>query len=237
MLPEPRRYACRRSLSGQAWPQTEDWAAASWSEDFVDIEGSLRPAPRHRTRFKALWDDAALFVLAELDDPHLWAETSQPGEVVFHDNDFEVFLDPDGDAGQYLEYEVNARGVGWGLRLVRPYREGGPVVDPWPWVPDEPLVTLRGTLNDPTDLDEGWTVVIRMAWDGIADFAGCPSPPRPGDAWRVNFSRVHWDLEVVGGRYRKVEGRAEHNWVWSPQGVVDMHQPERWGWFDFVGPT
>ena len=25
----------------------------------------------------------------------------------------------------------------------------------------------------------------------------------------------------------------EDNWVWSPQGVVDMHRPERWGYVQF----
>ena len=42
-----------------------------------------------------------------------------------------------------------------------------------------------------------------------------------------------------GGEYRKVidpaSGRPtrEHNWVWSPQGVIDMHRPERWGVVEF----
>jgi len=29
----------------------------------------------------------------------------------------------------------------------------------------------------------------------------------------------------------------EHNWVWSPQGMIDMHQPERWGVVEFTGPA
>jgi hypothetical protein len=27
----------------------------------------------------------------------------------------------------------------------------------------------------------------------------------------------------------------EDNWVWSPQGAVDMHMPERWGFMQFSG--
>jgi hypothetical protein len=42
--------------------------------------------------------------------------------VIFHDNDFEVFIDPDGDNWQYYEIEVNARGQVWDLLLIRPYR-------------------------------------------------------------------------------------------------------------------
>jgi hypothetical protein len=37
----------------------------------------------------------------------------------------------------------------------------------------------------------------------------------------------------VDGKYRKVKGRSEDNWVWSPQGVVDMHRPEMWGYVQF----
>src|SRR5262249_3420192 len=35
------------------------------------------------------------------------------------------------------------------------------------------------------------------------------------------------------GKYEKVKGKPEHNWVWSPQGVIDMHRPERWGYVRF----
>jgi hypothetical protein len=38
---------------------------------------------------------------------------------------------------------------------------------------------------------------------------------------------------VVDGKYKKVPKRKEHNWVWSPQGVIDMHRPERWGLLQF----
>jgi hypothetical protein len=44
---------------------------------------------------------------------------------------------------------------------------------------------------------------------------------------------VEWDTEVVAGKYRKIDKRPEHNWVWSPQGAVDMHRPERWGYLQF----
>jgi hypothetical protein len=51
---------------------------------------------------------------------------------------------------------------------------------------------------------------------------------------------VDWPLEVIEGSYRKAgnpsrENRhPEANWVWSPQGAIDMHIPERWGMVRFV---
>ena len=92
---------------------------------------------------------------------------------------------------------------------------------------------LDGTLNDPRDVDRGWTVEIAWPWKGLRELTSVPVPPVDGDQWRVNFSRVEWDTEIVDGKYRKIKGRPEHNWVWSPQGVIDMHRPERWGYVQF----
>jgi|GEM_PF-5265226 len=46
-----------------------------------------------------------------------------PKSYVFYDNDFEVFIDPDGDTHRYYELEINAFGTEWDLFLDRPYRD------------------------------------------------------------------------------------------------------------------
>lgn len=100
-----------------------DWQAAPWTADFVDIEGELKPAPFLRTRAKLLWDNDFLYIGAELEEPHIWATLSQRDAVIFHDNDFEVFIDPDGDTHDYYELEINAMGTLWDLLLIKPYRD------------------------------------------------------------------------------------------------------------------
>src|SRR5262245_5882162 len=109
-LPQPRGYVCYRAPS----PVTIDgklddaaWKAAPWSDDFVDIEGDKQPKPRHRTRMKMLWDDEALYIASELDEPHVWGTLTDHDAVIFQDPDFEVFLDPDGDSHLYAELELN----------------------------------------------------------------------------------------------------------------------------------
>jgi hypothetical protein len=144
-----------------------------------------------------------------------------------------VFLDPDGDSHLYAELELNALNTTWDLLLTKPYKDGGRAVNGWEAAGLKTAVRVDGTLNDPSDADKGWTVEIRWPWRGLRELASVAAPPRDGDQWRINFSRVEWDVEVEGGRYRKVKGRPEHNWVWSPQGVVDMHRPERWGYLQF----
>jgi hypothetical protein len=50
----------------------------------------------------------------------------------------------------------------------------------------------------------------------------------------VDFSRVEWRINIVHGKYEKVPNTPEDNWVWSPQGIVDMHRPEKWGYVQFT---
>jgi ketosteroid isomerase-like protein len=94
-------------------------------------------------------------------------------------------------------------------------------------------VRVNGTLNDPSDRDAGWTVEIAIPWTVLREFSHRPAPPRDGDQWRINFSRVEWPHEVVAGKDQRIPGAHEDNWVWSPIGIVDMHRPERWGYVQF----
>ena len=49
----------------------------------------------------------------------------------------------------------------------------------------------------------------------------------------INFSRVEWRHQVVGGRYRRVPDTPEGNRLSSATGVIDMHRSERWGVLHF----
>ena len=210
------------------------WTACEWSDDFVDIEGEIRPTPRHRTRMKMFWAEDGLYIGAEMEEPHLWATLTQHDSVIFHDNDFEVFLDPDNDGLAYAELEINALNTTWDLLLIRPYREQGRGVDGWEIQGLRTAVYLDGTLNDPSDTDKGWSLEIHIPWHALWEISKGEVPPAPGDRWKINFSRVQWHLDVVDGHYQKRPGLPEDNWVWSPQGMVDMHQPELWGLVEFV---
>lgn len=210
------------------------WKAAPWTRDFVDIQGPKLPKPRFRTRAKLLWDDRYLYVYAELEEPHVQATITKRNEVIFHDNDFEVFINPDGNNHNYYEYEMNAFNTIWELSLERPYRDDGPVHLGTNMPGLISAVHVAGTINQPSDIDHGWSVEIAFPWTGLARYADRVScPPHDGDQWRLGFSRVEWHTDVVNGTYRKVPGLPEDNWVWSPQGVIDMHRPERWGYIQF----
>jgi hypothetical protein len=236
-LPSPKGYVCGRVkapvvIDGKL--DDEQWQLATWTDDFVDIEGDLKPRPRFRTRAKMAWDETYFYVAAELTEPHVWGTLTKHDSVIFHDNDFEVFIDPDGDNHEYYEIEINALNTEWDLLLEKPYRDGGPAVDAWEIPGLKTATHVNGKLGDPRGLDESWTVELAFPWKVLEARAHRPTPPREGDQWRVNFSRVEWEHTIEVGTYKKVPNRPESNWVWSPQGVVDMHRPERWGYVQFT---
>lgn len=214
------------------------WAQSVWSEPFVDIEGNGKPRPPHQTRMKMLWDDKALYIAARLDEPHLQGTLRDHDSYIFQaDNDFEVFIDPDGDCHDYGELELNALGTTWDLLLTKPYRNGGRALDSWEIKGLQVKTALEGTLNNPSDTDTAWTVEIAIPWRTFRETGGT-EPPKLGDRWRINFSRVEWEWDENGlkkGLYIKKPGKPESNWVWSPQSEVNMHLPERWGSMVFVG--
>jgi hypothetical protein len=232
----PKGYVCYRATG----PLTIDgrldepaWQAVPWTDDFVDIEGDAKPRPRFRTRVKMLWDDRYFYVGAELEEPHVWATLTEHDAVIFNDNDFEVFLDPRGESHNYAEFEINARNTTWDLLLTRPYKDRGRPLNSWEIPGLKSAVHMDGTLNDPRDTDRGWSVEIAFPWKVLGELAHHLGPPKDGEQWRINFSRVEWRHDVVDGKYRKRPGLKEDNWVWSPQGVIDMHRPETWGYVQF----
>ncbi len=240
----PRVSVCPRTSAALTIDGLLDepaWVATPFTDDFVDIRGKAAGEPRYRTHAKLLWNDTWLYIGAELFEPHVWATLTARDAVIYHDNDFEVFLDPDGDNHDYYELEINALNTVWDLLLVKPYRDGGPAVNGWDIHGLQTAVFVDGKLNDVNDLDRRWTVEIAIPWSALKDGAGAMAcPPRAGDTWRLNFSRVEWQTGIEAGRYVKrldPQGKPlpEDNWVWSPQGLVAMHYPERWGFLQFSG--
>jgi hypothetical protein len=233
----PRGYLCPKATGSVTIDGKLDdaaWAAAPWTEEFVDIEGDAKPKPRFRSRAKMLWDDENFYVAAEMEEPHVWGTLTKHDSVIFHDPAFEVFIDPDGDSHEYYEFEMNALNTGWDLFLPKPYKDGGKADDGWEIPGLKTAVHVRGTLNGPADKDDGWSVEIAFPWRVLAVRANRPAPPREGDQWQVGFSRVEWEIQIANGKYEKVPKVPENNWVWSAQGVVDMHRPERWGCVQFA---
>jgi len=147
--------------------------------------------------------------------------------------------EPDGDTVNYYELEANPLGTVFDLMLPHTYRDGGPAIIAWDIAGLKLAVDVRATLDKPGDKDEAWTVEMAMPWRILWEASPGRRPPRAGEQWRVNFSRVEWPFVVKDGRYARQVDPATGKPVpssdstWSPQGFPGIHMPERWGFVQF----
>lgn len=212
------------------------WSKVDWTDLFEDIENNVKP--KYATKVKMLWDETNFYILAKIDEPHVWANLKQRDTIIFYNNDFEVFIDPDSDTFNYYELEINALNTAWDLFLSKPYRENDNVVlNDWNIPGLKSAVKIKGTLNNPNDIDEGWVLEMAIPWVSYKTSYFDKNVP-VDKFWRVNFSRVNWQHSITNGDYERKkdpEGKflPEYNWVWSPMGVINMHEPEKWGYVYF----
>ncbi len=239
----PSTYVCVQSknpmvIDGKM--TEEEWGQHEWTEEFVDIEGELKDIPTLSTQAKMTWDSTYFYIAAKLNEPHIWAKLKKRDDIIFFDDDFEVFIDPDADGHDYFEFEMNALNTVWDLILLYPYGidEERNYFMHWDVPSIKSAVHLEGTLNNPADEDEYWSVEIAIPWACFTDLKTGSGMPSEDEVWRVNFSRVDWPMTVQNGIYEKKidpeKGKpVENNWVWSPTGYINMHKPELWGYVQF----
>jgi len=208
------------------------WIRAPTTDAFVDIEGDREDPPEEQTRVKVVWDEEYLYVAATLEESKVWGTfTERDAPVYAEDNDFEIFLDVNGDGKNYIEFEINALNTVYDL--YRP-NKAAPLQIPWDIEGLKTAVGVEGTLNKNDDEDDYWTVEIAWPMSSLAEHAaGAPVPPNEGDEWRIEFPRVEWALDDTSDVIRKAPGTSAENWTWTQQGLVDNHWPEAWGFLRF----
>lgn len=221
----PREYVCFKTseplkIDGKLTETA--WQKAAETAPFEDISGEGFAIPKYETRARMLWDDNYLYIGAVLEEDNIKALLNQRDTIIYYDNDFEVFIDPDGDGVNYFEIETNAKATLFDLMLDKPYRSNGNFVLQWNCPGIQLAVHNEGTLNNDKDKDSYWSVEMAIPYQAIT--LNFDKPLKAGNVWRINFSRVEW----------LKKGGPEENWVWSATGKIDMHMPERWGYLYFT---
>ena len=220
----------------------EEWGRVTYSEYFVDIQGDSMPVPLYKTRFKMQWDSSRIYFAAILEEPHIWGDITERDKTIYHNNDFEIFIDPDRDTHNYYEFEMNALNTVWDLKLEKPYRNRGKYNTGWNIEGLQSGTKIYGTLNNGDDIDSCWTLEVAMDWTSLMEYFDGKKFPDIGEIWKLNFSRVNWKHTWNGEKYERLKddkGKLfpEFNWVWSPTGKIDMHMPEKWGLIQFRAVT
>lgn len=216
------------------------WQDIPWSTPFIDIRGEAFPKPEGATQVKFCWNKHYFFIAATLQDQHLWTTMTEDETELYRQDVFEVFIDPDADGLDYYELEINALGTTWDLALSRPYNQGGQANSAWNIDGLQKGIQLQGTINDATDLDQGWTLELAIPWDAFFDKKHCRKSFLKKQILAINFLRMDYDLDVVEGQYQQKTDGASFG-VWKAQGTINMHLPQKWqpirlvtrNWTDF----
>lgn len=183
----------------------------------VVLRGSFDGRPAQlRTEARLVYDDANLYVAFDVEDPDIWGTLRNRDDSIYEEEVVEVFLDANADGRTYNELQVSPHAVIFDAYF--PARRQG-MDRSW----DSGMKTavkVRGTLDNPSDKDQGWTVEMQIPFARLAEVPHVP--PQKGDRWRFNLYR----LEHHGRR--AVEGQA-----FSPLFVGDFHALPRFAWLSF----
>lgn len=243
---KPKQYVAYRATGGITVDGRIDetsWANAEWTNRFDHILSTRGyTKPFLATRAKILWDDEYLYVGAELEEPNLIGHIIDKDAIVCYDNDFEVFLDVDDDAQNYIEIETNVLGTTWDIFYHKEFHRGGlpmgwpqgnykrPYSLPWDMEGLHVAVRPDGSINYPLDTDRGWTFEAAIPWSSLEKTNTGGPLARDGEYLRVGFSRVQYpwpnltwpisDWSASGTTW---------DWTWTPNLAYDMHVPECWG--------
>jgi hypothetical protein len=171
-----------------------------------------------KTDVLLLWSDTHIYVAMSAEDEHLQSKFENHDDELWHEDVFEVFLDPGGDKKHYYEIQVSPAGVVFDSHLPS-YRKNR---NEW----SSQVVTaveLDGTLGDKSDIDKGWSAELAIPFTAMTEGGGVP--PAAGDTWRANFFRadVTTSKPVYSG--------------WSPPLRGDFHALDRFGAMVFEAPA
>ncbi len=212
------------------------WEGAASTGPFVDV-GTGRP----NTSFpvngsaKLLWDDEHMYVLLEIKDPDIvgyfttkeeqpkdWTVTGQPMTWTRHTS--EIMIDPDGDGDNvdYYEIQINPQNKVFKSQFDaynKPKTEPQGPFGHEDWDPKmKSAVTVKGTIDDPSDKDEGYVVEVAIPWKAFQKGAK-QLPPKPGDTWRMNFYAMAnnggtaWSPILGQGNFHKASRFGRVTWV------------------------
>ena len=174
---------------------------------------------KQMTRARLLWDAQALYVGFDADDTDITAQFLERDDPTYRDDAVEIFINPDPrQEAVYYGFEMNARGVLYDYlnyssrTLFKRFDATGVKI----------ATSLRGSLNDRTDTDRGWSLEAMIPWPNFEELSR--RPPTAGTVWKANFNR--WDGVQPTRRMS----------IWSdPQNTESWpHVPSRFGEIVFV---
>jgi cellulose/xylan binding protein with CBM9 domain len=191
------------------------WDLAEKAGPFVrSLDGKRASAA---TEARLLWDDENLYVAFLAEDANVSGAFFKDDEKLYTSNVVEIFLNPSRDSSHYDEIEVAPTNALFDASFSGGPRQGMDLS----WSSRaRHAVHVDGTLNQPGDVDRGWTVELAIPFAALTGM----SKPRPdrGDTWKFNLYRL-----------RQGPGQPGEGQAFSPPMRGDFHALDRFATLRF----
>jgi hypothetical protein len=158
------------------------WAEAPALGFFVPI---THATPSTATRGRVRWDDKHLYVAFDAQDEDLKGTLTERDSSVYKDDVLEAFFYT--SEGVKVNFEINVLGT------VFDSRSGDR--QHWDCEGLQVGIDLRGTLNDSTDKDEGWSMEVAIPFESFLSRI-----PAAGEEWRFHLARYDHSVFMAEGK-------------------------------------
>lgn len=157
-----------------------------------------------------LWDDRYLYVAFVCEDPDVFGHLVERDSHIWDEGEcVEIFIDPDSDQKDFLEFEFNALATILDLQDYKAYDTNFD----WNMTDIKVATSIDGTINDNSDTDTGWICEIALSFEEMAFCAPTKNfPPQNDDVWRLDLFRYQtnqsnldkheltaWNPTITGG--------------------------------------
>jgi len=215
------RYEVKRAASAPTIDGKLDepaWKQAS-APIVLQFLWDSQTGAKQKTAARLLWDAQALYIGFDADDADVTAQFLKRDDPTYRDDAVEIFINPDPKQEVvYYGFEMNARGVLYDYlnynsrTLFKRFDATGMSI----------ATTVRGTLNERGDTDQGWSLEAAIPWANFEELSR--RPPVVGAVWKANVNR--WD-GVEPARRMSIWSDPQNNTSWP-------HVPSRFGELVFV---
>ncbi len=190
-----------------------DWQAAPSAGPFA-FPWLVSGEPE-QTDVRMLWDDDFLYVSYTCADKYIQANHYDTNSATCDDDCVELFWNPNPAAGKaYNMFEMNCLGNLLSVynNFERSIKERDSRI-----LPPHIAQTIRGTVNNDSDSDEGWTLEIAIRFADYPELYG-KLRPKPGERWRTGLNRC-------GG----LTNPQYSQWSPAPTEKPNFHTPDAFG--------
>jgi hypothetical protein len=186
-----------------------------------------KPVDRQNSKFRMLWDDANLYLFYECEDTSLTARETKFDGRTYIDDCAEFFVVPVPDSVyMHFGFEINITEVRYDYIVLWKYYNNRTLFLSGYNPGYKVKAVCDGTINNDKDKDNGWTMEFAIPFVAFSNFQNI-TRPKAGARWA--FQAVRQDRNSVDDKFRSTS-TLYPIYVYR----LDVHQPNRFGLFEFT---